>query len=281
LHAHGLSPSLTAELAAGQLTFDCEPPDRFLCPITAEVMVDPVVAMDGHTYSREGISEWLKHKNTSPNTNEALPGTALVPNHHLRGEVLEWVQRHRVAAGSAAAASPAPAPAAPAPATPAAAARAVPVPPPSLADEDDEPVAILPVTLPVPAPAVGAAPALFGATAVAAAPAGSAAAYADDPSPAQHMAARIAAVVAPPTMQPAAASPAPAAPVARGLSLMAPSLFGARHAAAPAAAPLPAPAPAFNVSELPMPPSHLAGASPVEADAADPVARPARTAVLA
>jgi len=33
-------------------------PPEFYCPITHEVMVDPVVAQDGHTYERQAIEEW-------------------------------------------------------------------------------------------------------------------------------------------------------------------------------------------------------------------------------
>ena len=34
------------------------PPDNFRCPITTEVMQDPVFSMDGHTYEREAIETW-------------------------------------------------------------------------------------------------------------------------------------------------------------------------------------------------------------------------------
>ena len=33
-------------------------PDEFLCPVTREVMVNPVVTLAGHTYEREAIEEW-------------------------------------------------------------------------------------------------------------------------------------------------------------------------------------------------------------------------------
>jgi hypothetical protein len=35
---------------------DNEPPEEFLCPITQELMKDPVVASDGHTYEKYGVS---------------------------------------------------------------------------------------------------------------------------------------------------------------------------------------------------------------------------------
>jgi hypothetical protein len=37
-------------------------------PITAEIMTDPVSTLDGFTYEREAITEWLRTKDTSPLT---------------------------------------------------------------------------------------------------------------------------------------------------------------------------------------------------------------------
>ena len=36
------------------------------CPITHEIMNDPVIAADGHTYERRAIERWLSQKNYSP-----------------------------------------------------------------------------------------------------------------------------------------------------------------------------------------------------------------------
>ena len=36
-----------------------EPPDAFLCPITYDLMKDPVVASDGHTYERDALTHWF------------------------------------------------------------------------------------------------------------------------------------------------------------------------------------------------------------------------------
>merc|ERR1711879_402376 len=40
----------------------------FLCPLTGRLMIDPVVAADGHTYERRAIEEYLKLSNYSPVT---------------------------------------------------------------------------------------------------------------------------------------------------------------------------------------------------------------------
>ena len=43
-------------------------PDGYVCPITRELMRDPVFCGDGHTYERDAISVWLMTKDTSPKT---------------------------------------------------------------------------------------------------------------------------------------------------------------------------------------------------------------------
>lgn len=67
-------------------------PSSFLCPITQEVMVDPVVAVDGCVYERSGIETWfhMGHR-TSPKTGLALPALTLVPEVPLRRAVEEYV----------------------------------------------------------------------------------------------------------------------------------------------------------------------------------------------
>lgn len=65
-----------------------EVPEWLLCPITMEVMGDPVVATDGHTYERDAITKWLKNNARSPVTNQGLPGKALITNHAMRSQVM-------------------------------------------------------------------------------------------------------------------------------------------------------------------------------------------------
>ncbi|GAB5362682.1 hypothetical protein AAMO2058_000818700 [Amorphochlora amoebiformis] len=59
----------------------------FRCPITLQVMQDPVVCADGHTYERNAIQHWLKKNNRSPTTNLPLTSTNLIPNHCIRSAI--------------------------------------------------------------------------------------------------------------------------------------------------------------------------------------------------
>ena len=53
--------------------------DEFLCPITHELLRDPVVACDGHTYEKADIEKWLRSRNTSPMTGEDMVQLIHVP----------------------------------------------------------------------------------------------------------------------------------------------------------------------------------------------------------
>jgi hypothetical protein len=109
-------------------------PDDFICPLTLEVMLDPVVACDGFTYDRKSIESWFeKHAGLpsasaslaasaahgpdwkeptgsaalaaeeshggvallSPMTGKPLRDTRLVPNQNLKSQILEWLVKHR------------------------------------------------------------------------------------------------------------------------------------------------------------------------------------------
>ena len=53
---------------------------QLICPITNELMVDPVLASDGYTYERDAILTWFSTKNTSPMTNAILDNKDLKKN---------------------------------------------------------------------------------------------------------------------------------------------------------------------------------------------------------
>ena len=62
---------------------------EFVCYITRDIMVDPVIAEDGHSYERSAIERWYETHTTSPVTNEDI-GKTLVPNHNLRKMIEDW-----------------------------------------------------------------------------------------------------------------------------------------------------------------------------------------------
>jgi E3 ubiquitin-protein ligase RGLG len=77
----------------------------FICPITQDIMSDPVIASDGFTYDRPAIVQWLTNKRTSPMTGAALASNQLIPNHALRSSIREFVDNHKAAAAAASSAA--------------------------------------------------------------------------------------------------------------------------------------------------------------------------------
>lgn len=69
-------------------------PMRYVCSIGYEVMVDPVVCSDGHTYERANIEQWFTLSNRSPKTNLPLRNKELFPNLALKETIEEAVLSH-------------------------------------------------------------------------------------------------------------------------------------------------------------------------------------------
>ncbi|PON63127.1 Coatomer beta subunit [Parasponia andersonii] len=71
---------------------EIEVPPFFLCPISLEIMKDPVIVSTGITYDRESIEKWLfSGKNeTCPVTKQPIPDSELTPNHTLRRLIQAW-----------------------------------------------------------------------------------------------------------------------------------------------------------------------------------------------
>ncbi|KAF6160248.1 hypothetical protein GIB67_019017 [Kingdonia uniflora] len=67
-------------------------PSYFLCPISLEIMRDPVTLSTGITYDRENIEKWVfSGKNdTCPLTKQVLVDMELIPNHTLRRLIQAW-----------------------------------------------------------------------------------------------------------------------------------------------------------------------------------------------
>ncbi|XP_058762631.1 U-box domain-containing protein 19-like [Vicia villosa] len=74
-----------ARISTEIISITCLNPDDFRCPISLELMTDPVTISTGQTYDRASIYKWLKAGNkTCPKTGENLNSTELVPNTTLK-----------------------------------------------------------------------------------------------------------------------------------------------------------------------------------------------------
>ncbi|CAL5057823.1 unnamed protein product [Urochloa decumbens] len=71
-------------------------PWYFRCPISLELMRDPVTVSTGQTYDRASIESWVATGNTTcPVTRAPLADFTFIPNHTLRRLIQDWCVAHR------------------------------------------------------------------------------------------------------------------------------------------------------------------------------------------
>lgn len=72
-------------------------PADFRCPITLELMRDPVVVATGQTYDRESIKLWFESgHNTCPKTGQTMSHTDLIPNRALKNLIAMWCREEKI-----------------------------------------------------------------------------------------------------------------------------------------------------------------------------------------
>ncbi|KAG6762150.1 hypothetical protein POTOM_032637 [Populus tomentosa] len=72
-------------------------PDDFRCPISLELMKDPVIVSTGQTYERYCIEKWLEAgHDTCPKTLQKLTSAALTPNYVLRSLIAQWCEANGI-----------------------------------------------------------------------------------------------------------------------------------------------------------------------------------------
>ncbi|PRQ41006.1 putative aminoacyltransferase, E1 ubiquitin-activating enzyme [Rosa chinensis] len=66
-------------------------PSHFRCPISLDLMKDPVTLSTGITYDRQSIEKWIEAGNvTCPTTNQVLTTLEPIPNHTMRKMIQDW-----------------------------------------------------------------------------------------------------------------------------------------------------------------------------------------------
>ncbi|OMJ71947.1 hypothetical protein SteCoe_29710 [Stentor coeruleus] len=66
--------------------------DLLLCPISQELMTDPVMTPYGHCFQRKNIEAWLSNHKTCPLTNNPLEISQLVPCYTVKAIVEEHIK---------------------------------------------------------------------------------------------------------------------------------------------------------------------------------------------
>lgn len=72
-------------------------PPYFRCPLSLELMLDPVIVASGQTYERRSIQTWLDHGlNICPKTHQRLNHANLIPNYTVKAMIANWCEENNV-----------------------------------------------------------------------------------------------------------------------------------------------------------------------------------------
>ncbi|RDY07499.1 U-box domain-containing protein 21, partial [Mucuna pruriens] len=82
--------------SGGDLEIEVAIPTHFRCPVTLDMMKDPVTVSTGITYDRDSIEKWIESGNrTCPVTKTELTSFDMIPNHAIRRMIQDWCVEHR------------------------------------------------------------------------------------------------------------------------------------------------------------------------------------------
>ncbi|XP_058104152.1 U-box domain-containing protein 4-like isoform X1 [Magnolia sinica] len=72
-------------------------PTDFRCPLSLELMSDPVIVASGQTYERAFIRKWLDQGLTlCPKTRQTLSHTNLIPNYTVKALIANWCELNNI-----------------------------------------------------------------------------------------------------------------------------------------------------------------------------------------
>lgn len=80
-----------------ELELEVTVPEHFRCPISLELMKDPVTLSTGITFDRESVEKWIYEdgKHSCPVTGVELTSFEPVPNHTIRKMIQDWCVKNK------------------------------------------------------------------------------------------------------------------------------------------------------------------------------------------
>ena len=73
------------------------PPEEFRCPISLQLMSDPVIISSGQTYERICIEKWFEEgHDTCPKTQQTLAHLQITPNYCVKGLIVSWCETQSI-----------------------------------------------------------------------------------------------------------------------------------------------------------------------------------------
>lgn len=93
----GSTPRTNSRRRRGASAADVSVPADFRCPISLDLMRDPVVVSTGQTYDRSSITLWFESGHTTcPKTGQTLTHTDLIPNSALKNLIAMWCREQKI-----------------------------------------------------------------------------------------------------------------------------------------------------------------------------------------
>jgi hypothetical protein len=71
-------------------------PQNYICPISYEIMIDPVITPYGISYDRESIEKWLINHDMDPIAHKKLNKNMLIPNYALKSLIEEYINANKI-----------------------------------------------------------------------------------------------------------------------------------------------------------------------------------------
>lgn len=72
-------------------------PSYFRCPLSLELMSDPVIVASGQTYDRTSIHKWLDNGlSICPETRQKFSHTNLIPNYTVKALIANWCEEYHI-----------------------------------------------------------------------------------------------------------------------------------------------------------------------------------------
>ena len=76
---------------------DMDIPSEYICPITQDIMKDPVFDNEGNTYDKQAVMKWLARNRTSPVSRKPLRIADLRPNIALKNLISSFNEKNKEA----------------------------------------------------------------------------------------------------------------------------------------------------------------------------------------
>ena len=72
-------------------------PDGYLCPISRDPMVNPVIIVEtGFSYEEAEIQRWLETNSSCPASGRRISSKRLIPNINLKKGIQEWAAQNKI-----------------------------------------------------------------------------------------------------------------------------------------------------------------------------------------